>query len=129
MFLIHSVDGGYIPAIEYLPCSAIVPKIGMAMLQKKGKLAMATGTNAPTYISMCERDTACAEGDAIPVLRVDPGIIFETTISADAASLHPGDKIVIGGGAVDVDATTGGAAELVYIDGTESGSMVRVRFA
>lgn len=32
-FLIQQVDGGRVPGIEYLPCGAITPKVGMALIQ------------------------------------------------------------------------------------------------
>ena len=51
-FLIQQVDGGRIPGIEYLPAGAITPKVGMALTQTGGNLAVASGTTTPTYISM-----------------------------------------------------------------------------
>ena len=66
-FKIHSIDDNHVPGIEYLPCGAITPTIGMALVQSGGNLAKATGTTAPTYISMCEKDSACTAGDIIPV--------------------------------------------------------------
>lgn len=69
-FKIHKIDDGHIPGIEYLPAGAITPKVGMALYQSSGNLAIATGTTVPTYISMCEKATACTAGDLIPVIRV-----------------------------------------------------------
>ena len=57
-FLIHEVEGGYIPSWEYPPCSAITPKVGMALYQNAGNLALASGTTMPTHISMTERESA-----------------------------------------------------------------------
>lgn len=129
-FKIHSVDGGHIPSIEYLPASAITPKVGMALVQTSGNLAIATGTNKPTYISMCERETPCTAGELIPVIRVDSGIIFETDFSASATSVKLGNKVTLhaSNGLQVTAATDGGVAEVVYMDGTASGSMCRVRF-
>ena len=81
-FMLAYCEGGIVPAIEYLPCSAITPKVGMALTQTSGKLAIATGTTAPKYISMIEKESACEAGDIIPVLRVLPGLVFDTTFSA-----------------------------------------------
>lgn len=53
-FLIQQVDGGRIPGIEYLPAGAITPKVGMALTQTGGNLAVASGTTTPTYISMVQ---------------------------------------------------------------------------
>ena len=130
-FKLHSTDDGRVPAIEYLPCGAITPKVGMALLQTSGNLAIATGTNKPTYISMCEKDSACTAGDIIPVLRVQPDMIFETTNSAAFSSISKGDKVTLhaSSGLQVTATTTSGVAEVIYSDGTETGSAVRVRFA
>ena len=138
-FLIHSTDDGRIPSHEYLPCSAITPKVGMALMESSGKLAIATGKNKPTYISMTERSAAVTAGEIIPVIRVDHDIIFETTFSATATSIKIGDKVTLhASSGMQVTATTSetsgqdtvliGVAEVVWMEGTASGSRVRVRF-
>lgn len=129
-FKIYSVDDGHVPCIEYLPCGAITPKIGMALVQSSGNLAIATGTTAPTYISMCEKDSACTAGDIIPVLRVLEGMIFETSFSASASDIKLGNKVTLhaSNGLQVTATTTSGVAEVVYMDGTASGDMCRVRF-
>lgn len=129
MFKIFSTDDGRVPAIEYLPAGAITPKIGMALTQTSGNLALATGTTKPTYISMCERETACTAGDLIPVIRVQPDILFETTCTAALTSVKLGDRVTLHTDALQVTATTtSGVAEVVHMDGTAVGSTVRVRF-
>lgn len=130
MFRIHSVDEGYIPGIEYLPCGDITPKVGMALVQTGGNLGIATGTTAPTYISMCERETACTAGEKIPVIRVSKGMVLETDFSEAPTSVKLGDKVTLhASNGMEVTATTkDGIAEVVYIDGTTAGSMCRVRF-
>lgn len=131
-FLIYSIDDGHVPAWEYLPCSAITPKVGMALTQSSGNLAIATGTTKPTYISMVEKSAACTAGDLIPVIRVSPDIIFETTISASGTSLNKGDKVTLhASSGLQVTATTSsGVAEIVdFPSGSQaSGATVRVRF-
>jgi len=129
-FLIHSVDDGRIPSWEYLPVSAITPKVGMALVQTSGNLAIATGTNKPTYISMCERQTACTAGDLIPVIRVQPDIIFEALNSAAMTSVNRGDKVTLhaSNGLAITATTTSGVAEVVEkLDATSSGYTL-VRF-
>lgn len=130
-FMLHSTDDGRIPSLEYLPCSAITPKVGMALTQSSGNLAIATGTTKPTYISMVEKASACTAGDIIPVFRVDPDMIFETSFSASAADIKIGNKVTLhaSSGMQVTATTTSGVAEVVYMDGTASGSMCRVRFA
>lgn len=128
-FKIHSTDNGHVPCIEYLPAGAITPKVGMALIQSGGNLAVATGANAPTYISMCERESACTAGDLIPVIRVDKGTIYETSFAAAATSIKLGAKVTLHTDGMQVTATTAsGVAEVVYMDGAASGSMCRVRF-
>lgn len=128
-FKIHSIDDNRVPGIEYLPAGAITPKVGMALVMSSGQLALATGANAPTYISMCERESACTAGDIIPVIRVNHDMIFETEFSAAATSVKLGSKVTLNTDALKVTATTtSGVAEVVYMDGTASGSMCRVRF-
>lgn len=131
MFLLHSTDDGRVPSLEYLPAGAITPKVGMALTQSSGNLAVATGTTKPTYICMVEKDSALTAGDIIPVFRIDPDMIFETSFSASAADIKLGNKVTLhasNGGQVTAT-TTSGVAEVVYMDGTASGSMCRVRFA
>lgn len=128
-FLIQQVDGGRVPGIEYLPASAITPKVGMALVQSGGNLAIASGTTAPTYVSMIEKEAACAEGDIIPVMRVLPDMMFETTFQAAATGVNLGDKVTLHTDGLQVTATkTSGVAEVVGMDGTDAGSKVRVRF-
>ena len=92
-FKIYSTDDNRVPGIEYLPASAITPKVGMALTQTTGQLALATGATAPTYISMCEKDSECTAGDIIPVIRVGKDMILETTFAAAATSIKLGDKV------------------------------------
>ena len=129
-FKIHSTGDGSVPAIEYLPAGAITPKVGMALVQSSGKLAIATGTTAPTYISMCEAKQALTAGDIIPVIRVEKDMIFETNFSAAATAVNLGDKVTLhaSDGMQVTATTTSGVAEVIYMDGTASGAMCRVRF-
>mgnify|MGYP003296270513 CR=1 FL=1 len=121
-------DGALAP-YEYLPCSAITPKIGMALTQTNGNLAIASGTTVPTYISMIECGAAVEAGTLIPVIRVDKGTIYETVLSAAGTSLKLGNKVTIAADGLRATATTtDGVAEIVAMDGTATGSKVRVRF-
>lgn len=128
-FLIHSVDDNRVLGLEYLPCSAITPKVGMALVQTGGNLALASGTTAPTYISMCERKEACTAGDLIPVIRVQKDIIFGVPAQAAMTSVKLGDKVTIYTDGLQVTATTtSGVAEVVGMEDTAAGSTVFVRF-
>lgn len=128
-FKIYSTDDNRVPGIEYLPANAITPKVGMALTQTNGRLALATDVTAPTYISMCEKDGECTAHDIIPVIRVGKDMILETTFAADATNIKLGNKVTLYKDGLQVTATTtNGVAEVVYMDGTASGSMCRVRF-
>ena len=130
MFLIHTVEGGHIPAFKYLPAGAITPKVGLALVQTNGNLALATGTTKPTHICMLEKDSALTAGEIIPVIDVTPELILETTCSASFASIKKGDKVTIANDAAQVTNTkTGGVATVVAGDGVASGEKVLVRFA
>ena len=129
MFRIHSTNDGRVPPIEYLPAGAITPKVGMALYQNGGNLALASGTTKPTYISMCERETALTAGEVIPVIRVEDGMIFGTELSAAGTSLKLGSKVTIATDGLHVTATTtDGVAEIVSMHGTAIGDEVLVRF-
>lgn len=132
MFVPHKNAAGNVIPWETLPAGAITPKVGMALVQTGGNLAIATGTNAPAYISMCERDSACTEGEAIPVIRVDHDTIFETTNSAAFSSVKRGDKVTLHDDGLSVTATTGsGVAEVIEFDDDAvlgAGGKVYVRF-
>ena len=123
---------GHVAPFEYLPCGAITPKFGMALIQTSGNLAIATGTNAPTYISLVECDAAVEAGTIIPVMRVDKETIFETELSAAGTALKLGDKVTLhaSNGLQVTATTTSGVAEIVgFPEGSQAnGAKVRVRF-
>ena len=79
---------------------------------------------------MVDCASALSAGDIIPVIRVDHDIIFETEFSASAGSVNLGDKVTMhaSDGMSVTGTTTSGVAEVVYMDGTSSGDMCRVRF-
>lgn len=127
-FITHSVDNGHVPTLEYLPCDAIQPKIGLAMTLSGGKLVIAAGATKPTYICMTERDAVVEE--QISCFRILPEMVFETTFSVEATSIKIGDKVTIAGTGDQVTATTAdGVAEVVEMDGTAAGAKCRVRLA
>ena len=129
-FLVNNYDVAKVAPIEYLPCGAIQPKVGMALTQTDGNLAIATGTTKPTYISMIEAPAALSAGTIIPVFRIQPDMVFETTFSASASSIKLGNKVTLhaSNGLQVTATTTNGVAEVVAMDGTASGSTCKVRF-
>lgn len=132
MFVPYKSKDGAVTPWEYLPVSAITPKVGMALIQTGGNLAIATGTTVPTYISMVDKDSACAAGDIIPVIRVEKDVIYETENSASFSAIKKGDKVTLAAGGLQVTATkTDGIAEVVDFDDVAAagaGGKVYVRF-
>lgn len=130
-FIPYSNEEGRVTPWEYLPCSAITPKIGMAMVLSSGKLAIATGTTKPTYICMEDYDAAVAAGTIVPVIRVQADEIFEVTNSASLSGVNVGQKVTLhaSNGLQVTGTTTSGVAEIVRKDGDAAGSTVLVRFS
>ena len=128
-FMIHSTDDHRVPHLEYHSCGAIQPKIGLALVMTGGNLAIATGTAKPTYLSHREDAAARAAGDIIPVTRVQPDTVYETTFAVAAADVKVGNKVTIHTDGMQVTATTtNGVAEIVAMEGTAAGDKCWVRF-
>ena len=129
MFIPHKTDDGRIPPVEYLPCGAITPKLGLALVQTNGNLAIASGSTKPSYICMTERAAAVTAGTIIPVQRVSEDVIYETISSAAFTSIKQGQKVTLATDGMKVTATTtDGVAEVVDIADTAAGGKVYVRF-
>ena len=126
-FLINDTKDGAPGPWEYLEASALgACKVGMALTLTDGKLAKATATVRPSYISMFEGTVVA--GDRIPVIRVLPDTRFKTQLSAPGTALKVGDKVTIDTTAMLATATTAsGVLELVEILGTAIGDSVIVR--
>lgn len=126
-FLIHDTKDGQPGPWEYLEAAAIGDcKVGMALTVTDGKLAKASGTVKPTYISMYQGTVA--SGERIPVLRVLPDTRFKTQLSAAGTALKVGDKVTIDTtGMLATATTTSGVLEIVQIIGTAIGDDVIVR--
>ena len=122
-FLPYSIDDGRVSANEYIPAGAITPAVGMALVVEGGAAAIAAGEDKPQYICVTKN-----EGEEIAAIRVQDDMIFETTAAAAFTSVKVGDKVNITADGLEVNATTGGAAEVVAIEGTEIGAKIRVRF-
>lgn len=127
MFQLKFVSDGHVPAFEYHVCGGITPKLGMALDVAGGKLATATGSVKPRYISMLESDSD-RDGEVIPVIRVEEGILFAVPCAASFAAVKPGDRVMIGSDGLTVTAATGGKAEVVVFESAEAGAEITVRF-
>lgn len=128
MFIPHSYDKGALQPWEYLPAAAGSYHIGMALNVNAGQLTAITAPSktSPAYICMAEK--IAKAGDLLPVQRVNKDVIHETTLSAEAASATIGSKLQVSAGGMQADAAAEGTFEVVYIEGTAAGSIVRGRF-
>lgn len=128
MFLNKKNQDGHVAPFEQLPCSAITPKNGMAMVLSSGKLAVASDANKPEFICVEDHGAAVSAGDLVTVVRVEADTDYVTTLSA-AGALNIGDKVTLASDGLRVTATTAsGVAEIVAMEGTASGDTVVVRF-
>lgn len=138
MFLIHTVDAGYIPSSEYLPKGSVTPAIGIPLKLSSGVLAACLATDKPEYICICSKATA---GGDLAVLRVEPGIVFATTNTASFSSITLGTRVQLGtstnAGKVTntAEAPAQGQtpaveahAEVIYKEADAAGSVIHVRF-
>lgn len=112
---IHQTDDGRVPGIEYLPCGAITPKVGMVLKMTSGNLAIATDADVPLYLSMTERNQACVAGERIPVIRMNPDIVWEAPTPTSFSQVA-GAKVKLGSDGLSLANATGGACEVVYTD-------------
>lgn len=128
-FVPSRINQGHMQGWEYLPAGAITPKVGMALTQTNGLLAVAAGTTRPSYISMMESNAALTSGDLIPVIHVDDNALYDVTNSAAFTSIKVGDKVTISSDGMQVTATkTDGVAQVANIGDTPVGSTITVRF-
>lgn len=128
MFLPYSNDHGAVAPWEYLSAAAGTYQAGQALNVSGGKLAAisAASTAKPAYI--CMASATVADGDNLPVIRVQNDTIYETTLSAAASSAAVGTKLQIAAGGLQANGAAAGAFEVVYLDGTAVDSIVRGRF-
>ena len=128
-FMIQSTGDHRVPVNKMLPCGAITPKVGMAMVLANGTLAIATGTTKPTHICVEEHQTAVAAGTLIHVHQVEPDITWGAPLTVAGTSLKQGQKVTIAADGLAVTATTeNGVAQIEKICGTGVDDLVHVRF-
>lgn len=128
MFLPHKSDTGAVAPWEYLPAAAGTYKAGQLLTVSSGKLAELSAAAKTTPPYLCMADITVQEGEIVPVTRVQTGMIYETHLSAEAAAADIGSLLEVSSGGLLADATAAGTFEVVYIDGTAEGSLVRGRF-
>ncbi len=127
MFKPYSHDNGLQPW-EYVSVTAGTYKAGQ-LLKNVGGLVMPIGAASKTTPSyLCMADVTVAADQEVPVIRVTDKMVFETTLSAEAAGIGLGVLLEVSTGGLEVDAAAEGTFEVSYYEGTEAGSVVRGRF-
>jgi len=127
-FTPHKSDTGAVPPHEYIPAAAGKYEAGQLLTTSGGMVAAIAASSSafPPYLCMSDREIEEA-GDLLAVTRVNRNIIYETTLVAPAASAAPGARLQIAAGGLQALAGNG-SFELVNVDGTAAGDIVRGRF-
>lgn len=129
MFKIFKSNQGTTPVIKEVKAAEGTYKVGDALsLDANGRVAKASGTTKPTFISAGQG--TLADDDALAVNPIYDGMEFATTFSANGSSLKKGNKVTIATNGAEVTATTtSGVAEIVEIlGGGAVGTEVIVKF-
>ena len=129
MFGIHKSDTSSVQPWEYVPAAVGEYKTGQMLNMAGGNATAlsAASTSTPPYLCMADKEITEA-GNPLPVIRVTPGQIFETTLSAAAATAAIGGKLQVSAGGMEASPGAG-SFEIVGLDGKEVGDAVRGRFA
>ncbi len=129
-FLPVKTDTGASTPWEHLTAAAGAYKVGQLLSVTGGKLTAITAASTTTPPYVCMADATVADGELLPVVRVNEDAIYETTLSAAAASAKVGTKLEVSAGGLEADAAATGTFEVVTImEGTAKGDTVRGRFA
>lgn len=123
---VKSNTGAMLPW-EYLGAAPGTYQAGQMLTVTEGKLAKLSGASTTTPPYLCMADVTAAEGQVIPVTRVEGTFLYETTLSALYADAKPGVKVQVGEDGLTV-AQGSGTFELVDVEGTQAGDTVRGRF-
>lgn len=123
---VKSNTGAMLPW-EYLGAAADTYQAGQMLTVSEGKLAKLSGPSTTTPPYLCMADVTAAEGQVIPVTRVEGTFLYETTLSALTADAKPGVKVQVANDGLTVSEGSG-TFELVEVEGTQEGDTVRGRF-
>lgn len=135
MFIpIKSTDGAMTP-FEYLEAAAGTYQVGQLLNVSSGKLAAISADQATTPPYVCMQSGTVAAGELLAVTRVQGKYIFETELSAEATAVTVGTKIQVASGGLKAkyvenaqNAAVPGTFEVVSLEGTAAGDMIRGRF-
>lgn len=128
MFRPHMSNTGAVLPFEYLPAAAGDYEAGQLLNVSGGKLTALSAASTTTPPYLCMGKHSVADGEHLPVTRVTDDVIYETELGAAAADAAIGTKLEVSADGLTADAAAAGTFEVVYLDGTAQGSMVRGRF-
>ena len=128
MFSPHKTDTGAVLPWEYMPAAAGTYQAGQLLNAKNGSLAPVSAASTTTPGYLCMANITVTAGQLVPVTRIQHTEIYETQLSAEAASAAEGTMLQVSAGGLQVDAAAAGSFEVTYIEDTAAGSMVRGRF-
>ncbi len=127
MFLPYSTDSGAVLPWEYLPAAEGSYRAGQLLNANGGTLTPVGAASKVTPGYLCMADITVEAGKPVPVTRIQNTTIYETTLSAEAASAAVGSMLQVSAGGLQADAAAAGTFEVTYIEGTAKDSVVRGR--
>lgn len=128
MFSPHKTDTGAVHPWEYMPAAAGTYQAGQLLNAVSGSLTPVSKASTTTPGYLCMANITVTAGQLVPVTRIQHTAIYETQLSAEAASAAEGTRLQVSAGGMQVDAAAAGSFEVTYIEDTAAGSMVRGRF-
>lgn len=128
MFSPHKTDTGAVLPWEYMPAAAGTYQAGQLLNAKNGSLTPVSAASTTTPGYLCMANITVTAGQLVPVTRIQHTTIYETQLSAEAASAAEGTMLQVSAGGLQADAAAAGSFEVTYIEDTAAGSMVRGRF-
>ena len=128
MFQPHKIDTGAVLPWEYMSAVAGTYQAGQLLNAKDGALTPVSAASPTTPGYLCMANITVAEGQCVPVTRIQHTAIYETQLSAAAENAAAGTKLQVSAGGLQVDAAAAGSFEITEIEDTAAGSVVRGRF-
>ena len=129
MFVYHKGDNGAVPPWEYSEAVGGHYQVGQLLtVNTDGKVAKlaAASVKTPPYLCMADATVSVA-GGTLPCTRVSDDYIYETTLAAAMDTLKVGAKLSVAATGLN-SAAAAGTFEVVSLDGTAEGDIVRGRW-
>ena len=87
---------------------------------------IATGSTEPDYL--VTEEVTGGEGITVCAIAVSHDDIYTVELTASGEGLNHGDKLTLSDDGLGVTSQTGGTAKVIWINGTEIGSEIYVKF-